>query len=103
VGASERAWLTSGGGLSATRGGRRADRSGPAPGGAGADRRGPGAEHAGANRYPRIRAVGSGMDDCDGARRALQLDDRRCFFHGVEVAGDEADTVIGQFDVTGEG
>jgi hypothetical protein len=32
MGAGERARLTSGGGVSPTRGGRRADRSGPAPG-----------------------------------------------------------------------
>jgi hypothetical protein len=39
AGTGERARLTSGGGVSATKGGRRADQSGPAPGGAGADRR----------------------------------------------------------------
>jgi hypothetical protein len=95
-GTGEQARLTSGGEVSTTRGGRRAGQSGPAPGGAGADRRGPQAVRAGANRYPQVRAIGSGTDGCDGAHGALQLGDRHCFLRGSEVTGDEADAATGE-------
>jgi hypothetical protein len=94
AGVGERARLTSGGGVSGTRGGRQADQSGPAPGGACADRRGPETERVGANHYPRIWFIGSGVDGCDGARGALQLGGQRCLLRGGEVTGDKADAII---------
>jgi hypothetical protein len=89
--------------VSATRGGRRADQSGPVPGGAGVDLWGLEAEREGANRYPRIWAVGLGADGCNGARGALQLGGWRYLLHGGEVAGDEVDTITGESWVAGEG
>jgi hypothetical protein len=87
--------------VSATRGGRRADHSGPAPGGAGADRRGPGAERAGVNHIlDPSRWIGDGR--LRWGAWALRLRDRRCFLHGGEVAGDEAHVATGESRVAGE-
>jgi hypothetical protein len=89
AGAGERTRLTSGGGVSATRGGRRADQSGPTRGGASAGRRGPETECAGANRYPVIRTRDQDQTVEINAEKVLRLQAAPLLLLGGEVAGDK--------------